>query len=77
MAVLGHHSGYNNTIHRAIGIPPAKVNKENADEIWMKIYGGNYATFPIPKFRVGDVVHLRQYKELIQGGKRTRCEFHT
>ena len=31
--------GYNKSIHRTIGIPPANVNKENASKIWMKIYG--------------------------------------
>ena len=59
--------GYNKSIHRTIGIPPANVKKENAGKIWMKIYGGNYAEFPIPKFRVGDVVRLKQFKEAIQG----------
>ena len=49
-------SEYNNTVHSKIGIPPANVNKDNADEIWMKVYGGNYAMFPIPRFRVGDIV---------------------
>ena len=58
--------GYNKRIHRTIGIPPANVN---AGKIWMKIYGGNNAEFPIPKFRVGDVVRLKQFKEAIQGGK--------
>ena len=62
-------SGYNNTIHSTIGIPPANMNKENASEIWMKVYSGNYAKFPIPKFRIGDIVRLRRYKELKQGGK--------
>ena len=62
-------NGYNKSIHRTIGIPTANVNKENASKIWMKIYGGNYAEFPIPKFRVGDVVCLKQFKEFIQGGK--------
>ena len=61
--------GYNKSIHRTIGIPPANVNKENSSEIWMKVYGGNYAEFPIPKFHVGDVVHLKEFKEVIQGGK--------
>ena len=52
--------GYNKSIHRTIGIPPANGNKENAGKIWMKTYGGNYAEFPIPKFRVGDVVRLKK-----------------
>ena len=41
----------------------------------MKIYGGNYAKFPIPKFRVGDVVRLKQFKEAIQGGKGLNVNF--
>ena len=62
-------SGYNNIIHTTIEIPPANVNKENASEIWMKVYGGNYSKFPIPTFRVGDIVRLKQFKEQTQGGK--------
>ena len=53
-------SWYNNTIHSKI--PPANVNKDNASEIWMNVYGGNYAMFPIPKFPVGDTVRLKQYR---------------
>ena len=68
-------SGYNNTIHNKIGIPPANVNKDNASEIWMRVYGGNYAMFPIPKFRVGDTVRLKQFKELIRGGKGLDVNF--
>ena len=41
----------------------------------MKIYGGNYAEFPIPQFRVGDVVRLKQFKEAIQGGKSLDVNF--
>ena len=67
--------GYNKSTHRTIGIPPANVNKENAGKIWMKIYGGNYAEFPIPKFRIGDVVRLKQFKETIQGGKSLDVNF--
>ena len=62
-------NGYNKSIHRTIGIPSANVNKENASKIWMKIYGRNYAEFPITQFCVGDVVRLKQFKEAIQGGK--------
>ena len=68
-------SGYNNTVHSKIGIPPANVNKENASEIWMKVYGGNYAMFSIPNFNVGNTVRLKQYKELIQGGKGLDVNF--
>ena len=67
--------GYNESIHRTIEIPPANVNKQNAGEIWMKVYGGNYAEFRIPKFRVGDVVRLKQFKETIQGGKNLDVNF--
>ena len=41
----------------------------------MKVYGGNYAKFRIPKFRVGDVVCLKQFKETIQGGKSLDVNF--
>ena len=41
----------------------------------MKIYGGNYAEFPIPKFCVGDVVRLKQFKEVIQSGKSIDVNF--
>ena len=67
--------GFNKSIHRTIGIPPANVKKENASEIWMKVYDRNYAEFPIPKFRVGDVVRLKQFKESIQGGKSLDVNF--
>ena len=41
----------------------------------MKVYGGNYAIFPIPRFRVGDTVCLEQYKEVKQGGKGLDVNF--
>ena len=67
--------GYNKSVHGTIGIPPANVNDKNASEIWMKVYGKNYAEFPIPKFRVGDVVRLKQFKGAIQGGKSLNVNF--
>ena len=36
---------------------------------------GNYAEFATPKFRVGDVVRLKQFKETIQGGKSLDVNF--
>ena len=29
---------YNNTVHSAIGLPPAKVNHKNKEEVWLRLY---------------------------------------
>ena len=67
--------GYNNSIHRIIGITSANLNKVNPHEIWIEINGGNYAEYPFPKFCEGDVVRLRQFKEQIQCGKSLDVNF--
>ena len=41
----------------------------------MKVYCGNYAIFPIPRFCVGDTVRLKQYKEVIKRGKGLDVNF--
>ena len=50
---------YNNKdIHRTIGMPPAKVNKKNEDEIYCRIYNLNSFKLEKPKFKIGDIVRI-------------------
>jgi hypothetical protein len=50
---------YNNSIHRSIGMAPAKVTKKIAKTLWWKQYKPKAAMTVIPyKFRVGNVVRI-------------------
>ena len=63
---------YNNTIHRAHGMRPADINKENEDLVFEKLYGFsklkgddrilNY------KFKVGDFVRIYKEKTIMDKG---------
>ena len=54
-------------IHRTIGIPPAKVNKNNEKRIYNKAY--NYPIqYVKSKFKIGDKVRISKYKGVFTKG---------
>lgn len=61
-------SGYNNAVHRSIGMSPAEVNEENESLVRRRLYPGrvnrNY-NFP---FKVGDMVRLAKESTPFQKG---------
>ena len=62
---------YNNTPHRAIGLPPSQVSKENEKSIFERLYGFPderslrksiiKAKIKRPKFQINDIVRIRYY----------------
>ena len=59
---------YNNTLHRSIKTKPALVNADNADEVLNELYGGIYSDKFTSnykfKFKVGDIVRYRVWKDM-------------
>ena len=51
---------YNNSINRSIKMRPEDVNEENADKVWMTLYGKVSASEK-PRFKVGNVVRVEKY----------------
>lgn len=52
-------NSYNNTFHRSIGMPPAKLTKEVAKNIWWKLYKPkNTLKHRSYKYKVGDIVRI-------------------
>ena len=49
-------SNINNSINRSIGIPPAKVTLENADQIWRNLYPNKGKKVSCDRILVGDRV---------------------
>jgi len=49
-------TGYNNSIHSTIGMPPSKVNPSNIFTLWQRIPQGRV------KFKVGDLVRITKEK---------------
>ena len=58
----------NQTKHSSILMKPADVNKFNEDQVWLRLYGYGLGEFPLPKFRVGDMVRISKYKNIIKKG---------
>lgn len=44
----------NNSVNRSIGMPPAKVNLENSDSIWKKLYPNKGKQIKCDRIMVGD-----------------------
>ena len=56
---------YNNKdVHRTIGMPPAKVNKENEMEILQRLYNVCAYHPENPKFKIGDRVRISVHKTM-------------
>ena len=51
----------NNSKSRITGVKPNEITTKNAQEIWLKVYGGEH-TFKKSKFKEGDHVRLAKYK---------------
>ena len=60
-------TSYNETVHRSIGMSPADVTKENALEVYMRVYMPHVnkvaAVQPKYKFQIGDTVRVAYKKE--------------
>ena len=52
---------YNNSINRSIKTMPEDVNEENADKVWLTLYGDMKAGGEKKKFQLGDVVRVEKY----------------
>ena len=59
---------YNNRKHRALGIAPNEVNKNNSAYIWSVQYGSLNKKSPKSMFKVGDTVRLKTNKKLFEKG---------
>ena len=59
---------YNDTKHSTIGVRPSSVNKKNEWQVWLRLYGGDIADYPAPKYRVGDTVRVSKYKNIFGRG---------
>ena len=60
-------NNYNQTKH-SILMKPADVNKSNKDQVWLTLYGYGLGDFPLPKFRIGDMVRISKYKNIFKKG---------
>ena len=47
---------------------PADVNKSNENQVWITLYGHRLGEFPLPKFKVGDIVRISKYKNIFKKG---------
>ena len=60
-------SNYNNTPHRAIGMPPSKVNDSNAANIFTKLFP-DIQLEAKPRLKTGDIVRILKEKTLFEKG---------
>ena|SRR5437868_957499 len=63
-------TGYNNRMHRVIGLPPSKVNEKNEKRLWQKQFGdsSNLRKRKKPKFKIGQKVRLSSKKGIFDKG---------
>ena len=64
-------NSYNNTYHRSIRLPPAKVNSENESEIWQRLYGSVIArskSTANSKLKIGSYVRISKLKAKFEKG---------
>ena len=59
---------YNHTKHSSTLMKPANVNVRNKDQVWTTLYGYGLGEFPLPKFKIGDVVRISKYKNIFKKG---------
>ena len=64
-------NNYNQTKHSRILIKPTDVNKSNKDHVWLTLYSYGLGDFPLPKFRIGDMVRISIYKNILTKGYET------
>ena len=58
---------YNHKKHRTIGYAPASVNKDNAMDIWVKLYG-SWKSGDIGDIHIGDLVRISKVKGIFEKG---------
>ena len=58
---------YNNTPHRSIGMAPNKVNRNNRDQVFKKMYKKSSITIE-PRLEVGDQVRIAKLKTVFEKG---------
>ena len=51
---------YNNSVNGSIKMKPSQVSKENADEVWINLYG-NFDHTQKPRYSVDDIVRVEKY----------------
>jgi hypothetical protein len=70
--------GYNNTVHRTIGMKPADVNVKNSNLIWHRLYD-KQTTIKKPRLSVGDNVRIVKEKKVFTRGywPRWTAEYFT
>jgi hypothetical protein len=63
-------NSYNNSYHRSIKMTPNQVDKSNASEVYLNLYGFNNINENIykPKFNIGDHVRISKYKKIFDKG---------
>ena len=59
---------YNHAKHSSTLVKPADVNTRNKDQVWITLYGYGLGEFPLPKFKIDDVVRISKYKNIFQKG---------
>ena len=62
---------YNNTPHRSIGMAPVKVNHENRESVFKKLYKDNEIRSD-PRLRIGDKVRIAKLKTIFEKGYTRR-----
>lgn len=62
--------GYNNTVHRIVGIAPAKINLHNEEKVWSYLNRkkGNVKKKKQPTFATGDLVRVSNPKKVFEKG---------
>ena len=65
-------ANYNDTVHRAIGLPPSKVTLSNQDQVYKKLYPDNTKIFPC-YFKINDRVRIAVQKNLFDKGYVKSC----
>lgn len=61
-------SAYNNSKHRSIQMKPVQVNKKNAFQVWMNLYGKKSIQTHQPKLKVGQLVRISKNKGVFEKG---------
>ncbi len=62
---------YNRTYHRSIGMAPAEVNHQNAEDVWRRLYEDSPAgrrKFERPRYVVGDLVRISKARRTFKKG---------
>ena len=53
---------YNMSANRSIKMKPNEVDVENAEQVWLTLYGENVSTMPKgPRYSVGDIARVEKY----------------